>query len=153
MKCNQLEEKVQRVRRGYQWWVGFLNKYSLTSGDYVIAFPHGKDDINACALKYLRKLCTYGNVDKVIVLCTKGNKQELSRKGEAASLQIELTEHEMECLLDAYSIIDFSPHFIVMSMTLPVGRNGDKVISNNGLTLDEVVALGILKMPVSALEI
>lgn len=140
-------QKFEECKAGYDFWKSIVNKYKLSTNDYVIAFPHEANPVNECGIAHLKQFMEYGFQKQILILCA-GNKmvEMLKQKMPEALIRIEvLTNKQMESLITLYSISTISAHFIMMSLTKPYGRYGDRVLKQ-GLTLDEIVTIGIYNM-------
>ncbi len=147
MTDEEFLKKLEKCTAGYNFWKGIVNKYKLSAKDYVIAFPHEKDPVNECGIVHLKQFMEYGEKKRILILCV-GNEvvKILDSKMVDTSIRIEvLTSEEMESLITLYSISTISSHFLMMSLTKPYGRYGDRVLKE-GFVLDEVVTIGIYNM-------
>ena len=148
MSDEEFYSKIEEVKAGYELWKSIVERYQFSQQDYVIVFPHAEDPVNECGIAHLRQFMGYSGVRKrILVLCV-GNRvsEMLCEKADEEPITVEIIgEKEMESIVALYSISTISSHFIMMSLTKPYGRYGDRAL-NKGLTLDEVVTVGIYKM-------
>lgn len=139
----------KKVRDGFQLWQVIVERYSLLEMDYVIAFPHEETLVNKCGVAYLGRFMKYAQVRKALILYI-GNQVPALVCQQTDLGQIEmkrLKEIEMNSLVACYAAVDLSPHFIMMSLTEPNGRYGDKAMRQKGVKMEDVVAFGIYGLP------
>lgn len=148
MTDHEFSLRLKQLREGYRLWKELMAKYELSNEDYVIAFPHHEDPVNHCGLSHLEQFIEYRHAKKVLMLLMEDNDMGEwidSKKGKENILIEIISEKTMEEIIACYSVNKLFPHFIMMSLTRPDGRYGDKVL-RKGITLDEVVTLGIYQM-------
>lgn len=148
MTDQEFARRMEAVNAGYELWKDIVERHQLSKQDFMIAFPHEEDPVNECGIAHLEQFMKYsGGNGRVLLLCVGNSVSEMLRKkalGETVTAEI-LEKQEMEGLVALYSIENLSPHFIMMSLTTPYGRYGDRALKK-GLTLDEVVTVGIYRM-------
>nr|WP_305142215.1 hypothetical protein [uncultured Acetatifactor sp.] len=148
MSDEEFKERIEEVEAGYELWKSIVERYHFSQQDYVVVFPHEDDPVNECGIAHLRQFMGYaGGNRRILVLCIGNHVPEIlcARPDEEAIAVEVIGEKEMESIVALYSISTISSHFIMMSLTRPYGRYGDKAL-DKGLTLDEVVTVGIYKM-------
>lgn len=132
---------LEKIKVGKKILDTLIEKNKIENRDTIILFPHMEGEINivGCALLpiYIKKR----NPHKVIILFTENAMIKVFE--DPAVLQIQLNTDQINCLMAYYSLCNLGYNFIVMSLTEPYGRFGEKVIERNNISLKEVVAYGI----------
>lgn len=148
MTDEEFSLKLKEMEAGYQLWKNLIVKYNLSQDDYVIAFPHRENLINKYGFSHLKQFITYKHARRILILSVENNHilEQIYSEMDKEKILIEMmSEEEMDGLVTCYSINTLSSHFIMMSLTKPYGRYGDKILQK-GITLDEVVTVGIYQM-------
>lgn len=148
MTDQEFALKIREFKEGYIIWQDIMERYELSDGDYVIAFPHEDDPVNKCGITHLKQYMKYGGEAKRILILCIGHKLPgmLSMEPDDTSIRIKVLEsREMESLVTLYSLSTISSHFLMMSLTKPYGRYGDRILKKE-ITLDEIVTVGIYGM-------
>ena len=110
----------------------------------VVLFPSTDEEVNEISLKYTRKLAE--NKEKIIVLTH--DKQIISRAAEFEEniSVVEYSREEAEDLMRFYCLYQFTDKLIIASVTEPEGRKGSGLIGHKGISLEEVIAVGVFGM-------
>lgn len=143
MTDQEFEFKIRQIKEGFRLWNKIIKKIGDVKNQYILVFPHCSHPVNEVGLKYLDLFIRIRKPDRVSILCqSKKIYSPIASFDECVFGEL-LSQTEMECLLTCYSAINLSGRLIIMSLTEPRGRFGEKVIEDKGVDIDQVVLLGI----------
>lgn len=145
MTDRELEFKIQQIKEGFRLWNRFVEKNRLVKEDYVLIFPHCGHPINNVGMKYLSRFIQIRKPHRIYILCqSEILYQEIKIRADLTQISIEqINKKEMENLLACYSTVNLAQHLIIMSLTEPAGRCGEKIIERKMSDIDKVVLFGI----------
>lgn len=141
---NILEQSINEAWEGRKLWLDLAERYKLGDGDYVVLMPSDDRDCNYYSLLYLDEFLNRIRGKRAYILtwddCVKRNAAHFSdRIGEV----IDFPRRSAELLMRFYSLYSFTDKLIIASLDEPDGRSGRKLIGRKGLTVEEIVAIGI----------
>lgn len=136
---------------GWKVWHKIIKKYNMKAAQYqktaVILMPQNDYENSYYALLYLDRMLSLKKYSSAILLYT----DALLKK--AADFMCDkirgfecITEKEANALLQYYALYPFDERFIAASLTEPNGRNGKDLLNVNGITIEELVAIGIYQI-------
>lgn len=143
MTDQEFEFRIRQIKEGYGLWNRIIKNNGFFKGEYILVFPHCNHPVNEAGIKYLDLFIRIRRPRKVAILCQSRELYSQLAFFDARICGELLSEAEMNCLLACYSAVNLSGHLIIMSLTEPVGRYGEKVIENKNVDIDRVVLLGI----------
>ncbi|MBE5926117.1 MAG: hypothetical protein E7270_04055 [Lachnospiraceae bacterium] len=140
---KKLKELIDKAYRGRENWIKFIEENNLDDKDYVVLFPESGTEINKIAVKYVNKLALTSR--KILVLTY--DEALLNLKNCEGNVKVIRCEREQaEEIMQFYSLYQFTDRLIIVSLKEPEGRCGENLVGVNGLTFDEIVAIGIFGM-------
>ncbi len=140
-----LEEKIQKAEKGRKYWLSLKENTPLSDDAYIIMFPEIKTKCNYYVLKHLDKFAEEKNCNHFLFLSS--DQDIIKQAEELVSTHYKMvlcSENDIDALICYYMMQMFTEHFIIASLEKPDGRNGKNIIGVNGITEEEVVAIGIL---------
>lgn len=138
-----LQKLIDKAYRGRESWINLLEEYGIDKRDYVVLFPKEQGDINSIAIRYVNKLAKMAG--KVLVLSYDVNVLNGDLYEDNVTV-IRYEREQAEELMQFYSLYQFTDRLIIVSLDEPEGRCGGSLVGVNGITLDEMVAIGIFGM-------
>lgn len=140
----EVNKRLESAEAGLYLMNSIITKYQLSSLDYIVLFPHGDSELNQLGIKYLKIFSESVKACRVIVIYVEDFVGlECQRSEEGIVHYVQVTKRDMENIICCYSMMDFSNHVLVVSLTLPDGRCGNKVVENGQMGFEEAVALGV----------
>lgn len=137
-----LEKAIKQAEYGRKIWLELVDKYGLEGNFRVVLFPSDDKDINTISVKAMRKLSE--KVEKLIALSY--SQEVLSWDVKESNIILQLfSRKEAEALMRFYSMYEFTDKLIIASLDEPEGRKGKGLIGVKGITLEELVNIGIFK--------
>lgn len=134
--------------KGWEEWHRIIKKYELKKPEFtstaVVLLP--KDDLENSyfALLYLDRMLRRRDMKSAVVLTVDplicNAAKLLSSKLRGVEV---ISEEGVDALLQYYALCFFDPRFIAASLTEPSGRNGKDLEGVNGITIEELVAIGV----------
>lgn len=136
-----LDKSIEMAYRGREDWINLTSEYNIGDRDYVVLFPKIDREINDIAVKYVKKLTEKG---KVLLLSHDNILLNISGvNGLAARFY---SREEAENLMKFYALYQFTDRLIIVSLDEPEGRAGKNLAGKNGITTEELIAVGIFGM-------
>lgn len=137
-----LEKAIKQAEYGRKIWLELVDKYRLEGNFRVVLFPSDASDINTISVKAMRKLSE--KVEKLIALSY--SQEVLSWDVKESNIILQhFSRKEAEALMRFYSMYEFTDKLIIASLDEPEGRKGKGLIGVKGITLEELVNIGIFK--------
>lgn len=139
--------KIWNCFQGWRFWNTLVFKYKLKN-NLVLLFPSLDHRSNYYGLLYLEQLLIKTESSSALLLSVDVGVIAASKVFTTHILSADkIKQKQAEQLLCYYSLEPFDKRFFVVSMTDPYDRkNTDKLIGRNGTTIDEIMALGILRL-------
>lgn len=136
-----LDKSIEMAYKGREDWINLISEYNIGDRDYVVLFPKIDRAVNDIAVKYVKKLTEKG---KVLLLTHDDNLLNISDiKGVSAKFY---SREDAENLMKFYALYQFTDRLIIVSLDEPEGRTGKNLTGINGITLEELIAVGIFGM-------
>jgi len=142
-----MRKNLVEAYRGWWVWHRMVRKYHI-GATAVVLLPGMNPEYNRSALLFLDQMLTerkYENavimtVDEVIVKCAELFSDNL--------LGVELiSRKQAKRLMQFYCLYEFDSRFMVASLDEPEGRNAYRLIGVKGTTVEELIALGVYRLP------
>ncbi len=134
--------------RGWWVWHRVVRKYHI-GATAVVLMPGTNRQYNRSALLFLDQMLKQRKYDNAVILTVD---KVVAACAELFSENIRAVEYisrrRAEQLMQFYCLYEFDPRFIVASLDEPDGRNAGRLVGLRGTTVDELMALGVYKLPV-----
>lgn len=140
---NLLNESIEMARKGREHWMHISETYNVDDKSYVVLLPDCNKEINEISIGAINKLAD--NSNKIIVL-THDNSIMGYKDFKNNVDVIEFGRKEAEELMKFYALYQFTNKLIIVSLNEPEGRYGEGLIGKKGITLKELVYIGIFGM-------
>lgn len=147
MTCQlkqKLNESIEKAYNGRKLWLDIFEKYKLSDRDYVILMPSLNSEYNYYALLHLDEFVRKVKAEKIIILTYDDRVQST---GKLFTNRIHdicyFSRENMELLMKFYCLYMFTDKLIIVSLEEPEGRSGKQLIGKKGITLEEIIAIGI----------
>lgn len=138
-----LDKSIEMAYKGREDWINLISEFNIGDNDYVVLFPKIDREINDIAVKYVKKLTEKG---KVLLLAHDDVLLNLSDvKGLSARFY---SREDAENLMKFYALYQFTDRLIIVSLEEPEGRTGKNLTGVNGITVEELIAVGIFGMEI-----
>ncbi|AGF58317.1 hypothetical protein B0P06_003368 [Clostridium saccharoperbutylacetonicum] len=139
-----LEQNINKAQEGRNLWIEICNKYKLGDEDYVILMPSLNAEYNYYALLHLSEFIDRVRAEKIIILTYDENVKKIGKMFSNKICDIyDFSREEAEYLMKFYCLYMFTDKLIIISLEEPEGRNGRQLIGKKGITLEELIAIGI----------
>lgn len=146
-------EKCKLIKKtywGWYIWHKIVKKYHLkkdNSKTAVVLMPKSDYENSYYALLYLDRMLYLRNFSSAIVLTEDSLITAAAKEMCQSLLAVErISEKESDALLQYYSLLNFDIRFLAASLTEPSGRNGKALVGVNGITVEELVAIGVYRI-------
>lgn len=145
MKAEEiLEENIRKANEGRKLWLDVCKKYELSDDDYVILIPSLNKEYNYYGLLYLNEFRKKVKAEKIIILTYD---ERVKRSAKIFLNKIydicNFSRESAELLMKFYCLYMFTDKLVIISLEEPEGRNGMQLIGKKGITLEEVMAIGV----------
>ena len=143
-----LKRKIKRCKRARIIWAWILRKNPNIAHTAIVLMPSFDGEENYYALQYLDQLVVNMHRDNAaIITCDVRVVRYAKELCQKLIKAIRVRGSVMACLLDYAALYKFDDRLVVASLTLPNGRGGERLIGMNGLTKEELIAVGIYGLP------
>lgn len=141
---NLLLDNISKAYKGRELWIKLIEENSISDKTYVILMPSLNRKYNYYALLHLNQFLEQKNADQVVILTFD---EEVIESAEIFSEKVKkvinFSRESSELLMKFYSLYMFTDKLIIVSLEEPEGRSGMQLIGKKGITLEEVIAIGI----------
>ncbi|GAA4719272.1 hypothetical protein [Brevibacillus fulvus] len=141
---TEVQNRLSEAYEGRRLWIALTEKLKFGNRDYVIVMPSLDAKLNYVSLLYLDQFAANKKAEK-IYLVTLDEKVKKAYPLFTNRLEgcIDLSEDELNSLIKFYSLYMFTDKLVIMSFARPQGRTGENLIGKKGITLEELVSLGL----------
>ncbi len=116
----------------------------LDGTNRLVLFPDEDGKVNYYGLLYLDEhLVRNLKKEAVIVTSCPGVMRVASLFTPKIKDIVMVTEREMDCLIAYLKLSEGAIDFTIVSLTKPAGRRGEYLVGAKGLTVEQMVAIGI----------
>ena len=133
--------------RGWWIWHRLVKRYHL-GRTRVILLPSQNLRYNYAALRYVDQMLERHNYNNAIFLTVDPVVKKTAELFSKNILAVEpISRKKAERLMQFYCLYEFDPRFVVASLEEPNGRNAVGLIGKNGITVEELIAIGVYQLP------
>lgn len=137
---NLLSESIEMARKGREHWINISETYNVGDKGYVVLLPDCNKEINEISIEAINKLAE--NSNRIIVLTH--DDMILGYKEFKHNVTVaEFDRNKAEELMKFYTLYQFTNKLIIVSLREPEGRYGEGLIGKKGITLKELIYIGI----------
>ena len=136
--------------KGRQQWRRIVKRYGLKKSGKktaVILLPKDDQENSYFALLYLDRMLSRHDYQSAVILARTDIDQKaaplLSKKIRAVE---RVSDEAAEALLQFYTALPFDRRFICASLTDVKCRDGKKLLGTCGITIEEMVAIGVYRI-------
>ena len=133
--------------RGWWIWHRVVKRYHL-GRTMVVLLPGCNKEYNYAALRYADQMLAYTGYGDVIFLSVDPVVKEaapiLCRHVRTVEV---ISRLKAQRLMQYYCLFEFDQRFLVASLEEPNGRNAKGLVGVNGTTVEELIALGVYRLP------
>lgn len=134
--------------RGWWVWRRAVRKYHI-GATAVILMPGTNRQYNLSALLFLDQMLKHRKYDNAVILTVDKAAAACAKLFSENIRAVEcISRRRAEQLMQFYCLYEFDPRFIVASLDEPDGRNVWRLVGVRATTVDELMALGVYKLPV-----
>ena len=100
-------------------------------------------EINYYGLLYLDEFLLRNGYDRAMIFTC--DETVLSKANDFSKhiCEIVFLKEEMTSLVDYYSLLKFVPSVVLVSLDKPAGRRGTNLLGKNGLSVEQMIAIGV----------
>lgn len=135
---------LKKAFKGRRIWIDLIKKHNITDKDYIILMPSLNRDYNYFALLYINQFLEQKKYNKIIILTFDNRVMKCcSLFSDKINKAINFSRENSELIMKYYCLYKFTDKLIFASLKEPKGRNDYNLIGRNGITLEEIFAIGI----------
>ena len=144
---QHLNLQLVRAAQGRELWLQLVEEYNIEPHEYVILFPSSQREVNSYGLLYLNQFMDTKRLDTVVLLTNDQEVHDTHRQfAENVRHSIQLSDDEIESLLYFYRLYMFTNKLIIVALDQLPGRSLAQLQNVRGITLEELVAIGIYQL-------
>lgn len=130
---------------GRREWIKISNKFDIKNKQiFVLLFPEKDSALNEKALIYLNEFIENRIAEGVVILSVDERVAKVARNYSDKIIDIiKYPEKRAKYLMKYYTFYKFSEKLIIVSLTQPEGNIAYKAAGTNGVTIEDIVCLGI----------
>lgn len=138
-------KRLFSIWKGRRLWLRLRRRYHIDDGLYVLLMPEHDRELNGQALLHIDDLIEYRHAKGVLVMTNDAWVEEVARaRGENVVDVLRCTPDEIDALFSCYELYRFSERLLIVSLNRPYGNEIGKAAGVNGITVEDLVCLGIL---------
>lgn len=134
--------KIKEAEKGREIWLDLIERHNIKDGDYVILFPSSYDEWAYYGALYIDDFLEFKASDRAVCLCHDSEIKAYVQKNHRAEV-LDFPRKSAEKLIAFYSLYMFTDSLIIISPDEPAGRSGRDIVGVKGVTVEDVVAIGI----------
>ena len=141
-----LEKKKLAAKAGGEVWNQIQSKLEDRS-NYVLLFPDDEKEILKYGMLYMDSFATRNSI-KGICVCTNSDFviSNVDQYASSVCQIIKLETVEVENLIQLYAYYPFYKNFEIVSYSKPHCRDASQMLTKNGLTKEQLIAIGVYKI-------
>jgi hypothetical protein len=132
--------------RGRRLWVTLRRRYRIDDGLYVVVMPDSDEELNGLALQHVPDLIADRRGRGVVVVTSDPPTAQRALSVDGVVGVEEVSAAGLDRLVSLVELYRFSDRLLVVSLTRPWPRKLHAMVGVDGLTLEDVVCLGMLVM-------
>ncbi len=143
-----MQKNLINTYRGWWAWHCVVRKYHI-GATAVILMPGTNRQYNRSALLFLDQMLKQRKYENAVILTVDRAAAASAKLFSENICAVEcISRRKAEQFMQFYSLYEFDPRFIVASLDEPYGRNAWRLAGVRGTTVDELMALGVYRLPV-----
>jgi len=140
--------QIKTAYQGRKQWLKLVKKYNIAENDCIILMPSDNSEWNRLALKHLDEYLDRKYSSRAIVLSyDQWVLQSLNSYSKSNNMAINFTRNQAELLMQYYLLYVFFKNFVIISLTEPLGNMDEILIGKNGINAEDLICLGIYRLP------
>lgn len=137
-------KRLLAILSGRRFWSRLQRRYRINEGLYVLAMPEGEGEVNEQALAHLDDLIAHRSARGVLVLTQWDRVAEKARGLKGVVDVVHCSPEKMDSLFSYYELYMFSERLLIASFDKPYGNKLWKALGVNGISVEDLVCLGVL---------
>ena len=137
-----MNENIRIAINGREVWNRILQHYSINYQQRAWVFPKADEELYSISQKYLDDFIKKYELERLLIILTEDFR--FYSDTLCAIYNVVISKEDAEALIKLYELSRFSNLLYIISMDIPEGRCGNKVIYRQNNTVDEVIKYGIL---------
>ena len=142
-----MRHNLREAIRGWWIWHKVVKQYRLGC-TMVVLLPGFNREYNYAALRYADQMLMHNGYEDVIFLSVDPVVKEAAPVLCSHVRAVEVISRiKAQRLMQYYCLFEFDQRFLVASLEEPNGRNAKGLVGVNGTTVEELIALGVYRLP------
>lgn len=136
--------RFRSAMAGRRIWLKIKRKYDIDNGVYALLMPEDDRELNEQALRHIDDLVRHRRASGVLVLTDdEWVKEHAKSYSDSIVDVVACPAATADRLLSFYEFYRFSERLLIVSLSRPYGNKAWLSIGKNGVTVEDVVCLGI----------
>jgi hypothetical protein len=136
--------QLGRALAGRFAWLRLKRKYRIDRGIYVLLMCEEDGELNRQALRHIGDLVAYRKAAGVVVLTDRAQVAQAAKACLPGVIDVvQCRTATVEALLSFCELYRFGEQLLVVSLTRPYGNKAWLAVGKNGVTVEDIVCLGI----------
>lgn len=141
---QDMKKNIDLASQGRDFWINLVEANKLGGRDYVLLMPSYESEINYYGLVHLDAFLQKVGSNKCLLLVCNDRVKDLAYHFTEKAIEvINVSRSDAEKIMKLYSLYNFTDKLIVLSLDEPAGRSGKYMVGKKGITLEDMVAIGI----------
>lgn len=147
MAKKAIRRNLHEAIRGWWVWHRLVRRYHLAR-TIVVLIPCQNREYSYAALRYADQMLAHAGYEDVIFLSVDPTVEKVAPLlcSHVRAVEI-ISRAKAQRLMQYYCLLEFDQRFLVASLEEPNGRNAKGLIGVNGTTVEELIALGVYRLP------
>lgn len=142
-----MRKNLIKTYRGWWVWHRIVRKYHIAA-TAVVLMPGANREYNRSALLFLDQMLRQRRYENAVIVTTDQAAAACAGLFSENICGVEcISKKQAGQLMQFYCLYEFDPRFIVASLDEPEGRNAWRLEGIRGTTVEELIALGVYKLP------
>ena len=142
--------------RGSRLWARLERKYNVGQGVYVLLLPEDDAELNAAALRRIEDLVADRRAQGVVLVSDCSLPAPIASEFGDSGADPERspgivgteswTASQIDALIAFYELCSITDRLLIVSLTKPFGNGLHRLLGRQGVTKDDLVSLGCLRL-------
>lgn len=142
-----LDLNIEKAYKGREIWIKIVNENDIKNKNYVVLMPTLNRDYNYYTLLYLNQFYKKYSTEGFFILTF--DKRVIKSSylfSDKIIKTIEISQEDAQYIIAFYNLYYFTDKLVISALDTPNGRTGMELIGQNGMTIEEIFAVGICRL-------
>jgi len=142
---SKIIKRIVQSGQGYLTWRKITK--SITDRDVVLVMPEDCDELNYYSLLYIDRYIKKNQKRNCVIVTN--NKKVLTHCKDISNTVTEIFQvnsKKINNLIQFYCLYQFDTRIMFASLSKPNGRNAERILNKNGVSIEDIVSIGIFNL-------